>query len=155
MSTRAFIGVTSPDRTVKYVVCDYDGYPSWAGAYLLKHYNTRPKAEGLIAMGRIRNIEPSIDQSTFHRRDLAKPDLETITRYHFADSALAYQVQRDNRTKTADGIEDYIYRAKNSDAAFAYLYTDNGWLAAQVTYLYQPSPFETLEQTLKSIPAEP
>ena len=137
MSTIAFIGVTTPNRTVRYTICTHDGYLSWAGNYLLANFDSRSRAEQLIAQGRIHSLGPSIEESKFYRRDLGKPDLGTITRYHIANTTIPYPVQLDHRPNTA--------------AESAYLYTDNGWLVADVQLLHEPSHLLPLAQAIQSL----
>ena len=51
MSTRSFICVEQDDGSYKGVYCHSDGYLTYNGAMLLDHYNSREKADALIALG--------------------------------------------------------------------------------------------------------
>lgn len=51
MSTRSFICVEQDDGSYKGVYCHSDGYLTYNGAMLLDHYNSREKAEEIIALG--------------------------------------------------------------------------------------------------------
>lgn len=53
MSTHAFIGVVENTGTLKYVYNHSDGYPSYLGKMLLKHYNTPELATALVNLGDI------------------------------------------------------------------------------------------------------
>lgn len=53
MSTHAFIGVVENTGTLKYVYNHSDGYPSYLGKMLLKHYNTTELATALVNLGDI------------------------------------------------------------------------------------------------------
>lgn len=51
MSTHARIGIQHPDGTVDSVYCHMDGYPSFTGIQLLKHFGTFDKALRLVNGG--------------------------------------------------------------------------------------------------------
>lgn len=51
MSTRSFICVEQDDGSYKGVYCHWDGYLTYNGAMLIDHYNSREKANEIIALG--------------------------------------------------------------------------------------------------------
>lgn len=59
MSTNATIAITD-GKSCKAVYLHWDGYIAWAGAVLHDGYNTREKAEALIALGSISSLGEKI-----------------------------------------------------------------------------------------------
>mgnify|MGYP003325902931 CR=1 FL=1 len=51
MSTRCLIGKENKDKTITYIYCHHDGYPSWVGKTLLHHYTDETKLNNLLALG--------------------------------------------------------------------------------------------------------
>ena len=66
MSTRSFIFVEQDDGSYKGVYCHSDGYLTYNGAMLLDHYNSRDKANEIIALGDLsllcENLYPDPDK---------------------------------------------------------------------------------------------
>jgi hypothetical protein len=69
MSTRSRIAVAQNDGSVKSIYCHWDGYPSHNGKMLMQHYNSKPLADALVAMGDMSSLDVDIDKSTFYTRD--------------------------------------------------------------------------------------
>ena len=59
MRTNATIAITD-GKSCKAVYLHWDGYVAWAGAVLYDDYNTREKAEALIALGSISSLSERI-----------------------------------------------------------------------------------------------
>jgi hypothetical protein len=69
MGTRSRIGIIDKDGSVESIYCHWDGYPSWNGKLLLEHYTTVKKIRGLLALGDISNLAPSIEKPEGHTFD--------------------------------------------------------------------------------------
>ena len=61
MSTRSRIGMVKADGSVVSIYCHHDGYLSYVGDTLLKHYTDRAKVESLISLGDISSLHENVD----------------------------------------------------------------------------------------------
>ena len=61
MSTRSNIAIQLEDDKFKVIYCHSDGYLTYNGAMLLKHYNTRDKIEELVKLGDLSCLAPQIN----------------------------------------------------------------------------------------------
>lgn len=59
MSTQAGIGIQRSDGTVAAIYCHHDGYLEHVGRALAEHFNSRERAEALIALGNISGLSRS------------------------------------------------------------------------------------------------
>ena len=79
MSTRSFICVEQDDGSYKGVYCHSDGYLTYNGAMLLDHYNSREKADALIALGDLsllcEKLYPDPDKPHGFDYDKRQPDV--------------------------------------------------------------------------------
>lgn len=79
MSTRSFISVEQDDGSYKGVYCHSDGYLTYNGAMLLDHYNSREKADALIALGDLsllcEKLYPDPDKPHGFDYDKRQPDV--------------------------------------------------------------------------------
>ena len=79
MSTRSFICVEQDDGSYKGVYCHWDGYLTYNGAMLLDHYNSRERAEALIALGDLsllcEKLYPDPDKPHGFDYDKRQPDV--------------------------------------------------------------------------------
>lgn len=62
MSTRSNIGIINPDGTVKMIYCHSDGYPSYNGALLLKHWSNTPFIMALLRLGDISSLGETLGE---------------------------------------------------------------------------------------------
>lgn len=53
MGTKSNIAIERTNGAVDVIQCQYDGYPGYNGAMLLKHYNTPERVRELIKLGDI------------------------------------------------------------------------------------------------------
>ena len=60
MSTRSHIGIWNEDGSLDVIYCHWDGYPSYNGAVLLRHYQDPEKIRELIALGDISSLAESV-----------------------------------------------------------------------------------------------
>ena len=72
MSTRSHIGIWNEDGSLDVIYCHWDGYPSYNGAVLLRHYQDPEKIRELIALGDISSLAESVkpveSEHTFEKR---------------------------------------------------------------------------------------
>lgn len=100
MGTRCLIGIENKDKTVDYVYCGHDGYPSGVGLTLSKHYNEE-KLRDLITHGWMSSLDKDISECDFYGDECGDGDIgieRTINR------------------------EEYIKYHQNRDTEYAYLY---------------------------------
>ena len=132
MSTTALIGMTTPERQVRFITCYMDGYPRGAGKMLAEHWRTRDKDQTLIELGNIKSLG-------------ASPGSSRISGWN--DHEHSGPSRPD--AGTAGGIEEFLDMAcSHHDSSWAYLFTDNGWLAAPTRFIGVMTALEPLEQLL-------
>lgn len=61
MATKAIIGFTNPDGTIKAIMTWSDGHPDYTGECLAEHYNTPEQASRLIDGGNLRGIDNTLE----------------------------------------------------------------------------------------------
>lgn len=94
MSTHAGIGIQDANGTVRAIYCHHDGYLEHVGKTLLAHFNSRERAEALLALGSISCLSGSgrldFDRaaSDRHERDAGTEAYHRDQRYPWAESAL-------------------------------------------------------------------
>jgi len=78
MGTRSMIAIQNPySKDIRAVYCHWDGYLSWNGAILQKHYSASSKVNNLIALGDISSLKAEIgEKHDFSRLDSTLPEAE-------------------------------------------------------------------------------
>lgn len=142
MATRSVIGIVTPNREVRYISCFLNGFPEWNGRVLHYQWTQRADVEALMELGCLSQLGSDLDDCEAYIRDWG-------------------QEPRDfNTTMTADGIEGFWMDAKDvRDIAWAYLFTDNGWLVAHLREKGKPfsdsddgvTPFQPLGEMLADL----
>jgi hypothetical protein len=74
MATRSHIGLLSEDKTVSFVYCHYDGYPSGVGKTLKENYDRPEDVFNLLSFGNMSILGNGIKDCTFYGRDKNEPD---------------------------------------------------------------------------------
>ena len=105
MVTRSNIAYKTPEGKIRSIYSHWDGYPEGVGATLKENYTDLSKVEALIELGAISELGSELGYPTTvaYYRDLHQKSLD-IDEY--------------------DSIEDWL----SDMEAYAYLYTENGWL---------------------------
>jgi hypothetical protein len=112
MATRSAIGIKSEDGTIKAIYCHWDGYPDGVGTGLIQNYNSKEKAEALIALGGFSSLMETLEET--------KGGV-------YMDAH--YKPQEPARTFTNEG--DFFLNF-NSGEEYFYLYTEGkGWLYSE------------------------
>lgn len=119
MSTRSFICVEQNDGSYKGVYCHSDGYLTYNGAMLLDHYNSREKAEGIIALG---------DLSLLCEKLYPDPDKPHSFDYDERQKDVTVAYGRDRGEKNTEAQIVTPESALNSWGEYMYVYTkENKW----------------------------
>lgn len=79
MSTRSLIGKLNDDGTVRFIYCDWDGYPENNGEILLTRYNTPESIETLLALGDLSALGESLESCVAYGRDRGEKGTEART----------------------------------------------------------------------------
>lgn len=113
MSTRARIGIVKPDGSVLSIYTHSDGYISHHGPILLEHYNTAQKVLALMKMGNASQLNETIDDCFFYKRE---------------------QGGTDERASTNKNQALYYRAAPRCNAEYVYLFLPDTaiWLVAEV-----------------------
>jgi hypothetical protein len=56
MATNSTIALAQEDNSVVWIICYYDGYPSFTGHSLVEHYDTYDKVSRLILLGHLDSL---------------------------------------------------------------------------------------------------
>jgi hypothetical protein len=76
MATRSHIGLLNEDKTVSFVYCHYDGYPSWVGKILKENYDRPEDVFNLLSFGDLSILRDTIEDSVFYKRDKNETDVD-------------------------------------------------------------------------------
>lgn len=121
MSTRSVIAMLETDGSVKSIYCHHDGYLSYNGNMLLKHYNTEEKVKALIAEG-----------------DTSGIDEKGSDAYAKNGEKLMFSYSAKDMKNFEKGLEKDGW-----DIEYVYLFKDGKWLYHNG---YRTKPFEELTE---------
>ena len=76
MATRSHIGLLNEDKTVSFVYCHFDGYPSGVGKTLKENYDRPEDVFNLLSFGDISILNNTIEDSVFYKRDRNETDVD-------------------------------------------------------------------------------
>lgn len=126
MSTRSLIGILNKDKSVTYIYCHWDGYPSNNGKILIEHYTSFDKIQELLKLGDLSVLGEEIGvEHPFETYNL--PD-EKQKKYE--GMCFAYGRDRGEKgvsKKRARNIEEYKKQFTDSWAEYVYLFDDGTW----------------------------
>ena len=118
MATHSTIAVEHADGTVSQVYCHWDGYLEHNGVLLEKFYNTREKAEALVALGDISSLDASIECPEGHT---SRKSVDGYTVFYGRDNG---DVNTDART-----YRDFSqYLDESYFEQYNYAFRDGRWL---------------------------
>lgn len=139
MSTRSRIGMVLPNGNIKHIYCHSDGYPSYNGDMLVKHYQDPKKIASLLRHGDLSSLGAELgekhgfdyrdrpeNQCTFYRRDRGEKDVAAKV--------------------TAE--KDFGEWCDQSDAEYIYLFKDGQWYVADNEWGNPELTFETVADVL-------
>lgn len=134
MSTQCLIGITTEQNEVRCVYCHSDGYPSYTGDLLLNYYNTRQKAEALIALGDLsllgKFVAPEKElamPSHDNYREPTQPTPHSFSTPH-PNVTIAYHRDRNDKLNIGHEFsEKRYYRINYKHYPFIYLFKDDKW----------------------------
>lgn len=69
MATNSSISVKCSDGTWKSIYCHFDGYLKYNGAILLQFFNNQERAEALVNLGDVSQLDAKIDKPENHSYD--------------------------------------------------------------------------------------
>jgi len=107
MSTRSHIGILKEDKTVFFVYCHFDGYPTGVGRILREYYDRPERVIKLLSLGNISSLSKTIESTFFYGRDGGEPNQEQIQETYdeflpsvgFEDSGIDYKYLFDEYTE--------------------------------------------------------
>lgn len=117
MSTRSLICVEQDDGTYKGVYCHSDGYLTYNGAMLLDHYNSKQKAEEIIALG---------DLSLLCEKLYPDPDRPHSFNYDERQEDVTVAYGRDRGEKNTEARTISLESAKESWCEYMYVFGKDG-----------------------------
>lgn len=126
MSTRSLIGLLNKDKSVTYVYCHWDGYPSNNGKILAEHYTSFEKIKQLLALGDTSSLGSEIGEKhpfgTYNLSDEEKAKYENWTTAYGRDRG-----EKGITRKRAKNVEEYKKQFTESWAEYCYLFEDGCW----------------------------
>lgn len=153
MSTHAFIGVVENAGTLKYVYNHSDGYPSYLGKMLLKHYNTPELATALVNLGDISMVRERLAPDEGEEHSFKNPVREgpkggVTTAYHRdrKDPLEICYLSVNTDDVSTDAKKKFWRELKDDNIEYGYLYDtlENQWYAVDT---YQDCGFNLLNNT--------
>jgi hypothetical protein len=78
MSTRSYIGTLKEDKTVFFVYCHHDGYPSGVGRTLREYYDRPEDVINLLSFGNMSSLATTIEDTVFYGRDRNETNQELV-----------------------------------------------------------------------------
>ncbi len=78
MSIRSYIGTLKEDKTVFFVYCHHDGYPSGVGRTLREYYDRPEDVINLLSFGNISSLATTIEDTVFYGRDRNETNQELV-----------------------------------------------------------------------------
>lgn len=115
MSTHSHIAVRNSDKTVTWIYCHCDGYPSYNGYLLQNHYNTEEKARALVALGWLSSLGAKM-QGEYNGKGI--------------DNTVGYVMQPAEAAKTENSLllEEWNYLFENGQwLCRSHSYKDKEW----------------------------
>lgn len=120
LSTRSYICVEQEDGKFKGVYCHSDGYLTYNGAILLDYYNSKEKAEEILALGDLSILKQKLhpDPNKVHSFDFDK-------RQPFV--TIAYGRDRGENNTKAKEVDLKLLESDESWIEYVYIFKDNKW----------------------------
>ena len=125
MSTSYFIATTTPDDSIRYIYCNWNGEPSDGGRILAQHYRKQRKIDSLMNLGNLSFLGERIG----HRTDYHNPadgQCLAYTRDRREDSAV-------NVAITVPTREHYLATMHKEKVNYAYLWNGTCWEITSVS----------------------
>lgn len=122
MATRSFIGILNEDKTVDYIYCHWDGYPSYMLPILTKNYSTEEKVKELLELGDISVLKPLVSPPEGEEHTFRDPHSDTTIAYH-RDRGEEFH----KRSTMSEALYNREYVNCNG-VDYGYLFKDNEWV---------------------------
>ncbi len=117
MSTHSFICKEKADHTYTGIYCHWDGYPSYNGRMLVKHYNTPQSVDALLALGDLSSLGPRLAPKKGQKHTFDTPADGVCVAYH-----------RDRGEEYCPPSQIAIWEFQNSDCEYMYVFgLDHKW----------------------------
>ena len=121
MGTRSNIGIVNEDDSVTAIYCHWDGFLSYSGKILLRHYTSTDIVNQLMLLGDLSSLNEKLypDDSKPHTFQNQQEDV-----------CVAYGRERsesDVDCKTFINIDEFEKFAIGTDAEYQYLFTNGKW----------------------------
>jgi len=100
MATRSYIGTLKEDKTVFFVYCHFDSYPTGVGRILREYYDGPERVARLLSFGNISSLATLIEDTVFYGRDR----------------------QEKNQEQTQATYDEYLPSAGSEDSGVDYKY---------------------------------
>jgi hypothetical protein len=118
MATRSAIGYKTPEGKIRAKYSHYDGYPSYTGAILNKHFQEARKIAQMVELGDQSFIAPNVFPKGKH--SFMKPEEDVIV-FYGRDRG-----ESNVEAKEFDTVEEFVdYYA---GCEYFYLHTTGGWI---------------------------
>lgn len=150
MGTRAIIAKIGPDGTGKRVSLTYDGYPTWAGVKLIRHYNDEKTIDTLIGLGAIYTLSDSPEHTPGSFLKWGESDkLHDVTRTFGREGKGNFPEYPPE--EVSGGLEGVC--ADIAEPPYTYVWTPDGWFASYPVYLpYDDEDEDDSEQEQRFVP---
>ena len=114
MGTRSHIGIENQDGTVRYIYCNWDGYPDHNGKILIENYFLADKINELLDLGDISSLAPEIGE----KHDFDNPPKNQCNVYG------RDRGENNTKSRTVGDIDQFL---KLADEDYTYLFRNGKW----------------------------
>lgn len=117
MSTRSYIGILNPDKTIRAVYCHNNGYPDYMGPILIKYHNSKQAAQKIVALGSLSSLQEKLSPET-KTHSFDSPE-NGVTVAYCRDRGEDLEILR------YESIENIVRSAERDGISYIYLYDSN------------------------------
>lgn len=119
MGTPCAVGRQNTDGTVTYILVNYDGYPTGAGATLVEHWTDPAKIDALMELGDLSSLGTEIGE----KQNFDKPSNP--------DWCKAYGRDRGEEGVEAGTCETVSEFWNEVDTSYSYLFREGKWYSSE------------------------
>jgi hypothetical protein len=121
MGTRSAIGYKTPEGKIRAKYSHYDGYPSYTGAILEKHFQEARKIAQMVELGDQSGIAPNVFP-TNDTHSFSTPQADVIV-FYGRDRG-----EQDVGAQDFDNVADFVEYYNDCGCEYFYLHTPGGWI---------------------------
>ena len=131
MASRSFIGMENPDGRIVSIYCHWEGTPDTQGPILLAAYTDAFKINALLTLGDLSYLGSEIGE----KHDFNAPYNPLWCSAYARDRGDTWRTPLHSYNRSA-----FLAQASHSNAAYAYLFSDDVWHVCKVSTSHMGEP---------------